>query len=155
MDTTSLIYTRIYDFIISGWAYSFVLTHIYIYMSVAILAQDGLASLRSAGLARSRRQGDHRPLRAMARRRVPVEDAHLLVASLHRRALLICNSFANSSFQGLAAAAKPCGLKGGWRRRLREWDAALGLTEKISEETVDKHIMWLTEALEAVPKFLL
>ena len=67
-----------------------------------------------------------------------MDDAHTLVAQLHRRALLRLSDAAGSSFQGLAMAGKAVGVSSNWARRLRLWDGALGLTEKISRHSVNE-----------------
>ena len=72
-------------------------------------------------------------------------DAHLLLADLHRKALLLAAHEAGSPFQGLSMAGKRLGLSNTWRRKLCIWDAALGLCEKISPQSVETHLA----ALEA------
>ena len=67
-------------------------------------------------------------------------DAHLLLADLHRKALLLAAHEAVSPFQGLSMAGKRLGLSNTWRRKLCIWDAALGLCEKISPQSVETHL---------------
>ena len=74
-------------------------------------------------------------------------DAHLLVAGLHRRAMLLCSQAGNRPFQGLSAAGTALELNNKWRRRLRIWDAVLGLTEKISPASVEAHLAELQQEL--------
>ena len=78
-------------------------------------------------------------------------DAHLLVAALHRRAMLLCSQAGNRPFQGLSAAGSSLNIDNKWRRRLRIWDAVLGLTEKISPASVEAHLAELQqEVLRAI-----
>ena len=44
-------------------------------------------------------------------------------------------------------AAKSLGLSPHWRRKLRHWDAAIGLTEKISPESIDSQIGLLQQEI--------
>ena len=60
------------------------------------------------------------------------DDAHLMVARLHRIALLRLSRASGCHFQGLAMAAKHLQLSSNWKRKARELDATLGLVEKIS-----------------------
>ena len=71
------------------------------------------------------------------------DDAHVLMAMLHRQALFICHRAAGETFNGLDMAAKGLGLAPTWRRRLRQWDCCLGLVEKISMQTITKHLALL------------
>ena len=67
-------------------------------------------------------------------------DAHLLLAKLRRDAILLVHSELGVHVQGLSISGKQLGLSSAWRRRLREWDSALGLVEKISPQTIRKHL---------------
>lgn len=69
-----------------------------------------------------------------------LKDAHLLIALLHREAMLISADVSGHRHQGLAVAAKSMSLPSKWRRRCREWDAALGLAEKISYASVKDYL---------------
>ena len=77
----------------------------------------------------------------------PATDAHLLVANLHRRAMLLCAATGGKPYQGLEMAAKSLGLSPHWRRKLRHWDAAVGLTEKISPESIVSQIDLLQQEI--------
>jgi len=72
-------------------------------------------------------------------------DAHLLIAALHRGAMLVAADVSGRHFQGLAVAGKALGLPSPWRRRCREWDAALGLSEKISRASVQAFLKQFRE----------
>ena len=69
-----------------------------------------------------------------------MEDPHLLVAKLHRAALVRCAAAAGKPLNGLSVAAKSLGMSSSWKRTLRLWDATLGLTEKISEESIVSYL---------------
>jgi len=77
----------------------------------------------------------------------PGHDAHLLIAALHRRALLLLDEARGQHFQGLAQAGRALGLSSLWRRRLANWDFALGLAEKISSRSIDFFIAGLEQEL--------
>ena len=70
-------------------------------------------------------------------------DAHLLIAQLHRRALMRMVAASGRHHQGLAMAAKALGVSPNWARRLRSWDASLGLAEKISPCSINEYIQKL------------
>ena len=74
-----------------------------------------------------------------------VSDAHLLVAALHRMALVRLSSASHSKQQGLTMAAKQLRFSSRWRRRTRELDACLGLVEKISWQSIND---WMKELEE-------
>ena len=76
-----------------------------------------------------------------------MDDSHLLVAKLHRCDLLRLSAAAGCHFQGLAMAGKAVGVSPNWARRLRLWDGALGLTEKISTYSVDDFLLKLDAEL--------
>ena len=67
-------------------------------------------------------------------------DAHVLLASMHRQALIMASNCAGRHFQGLSVAGKQLNLSNTWRRKLRSWDAALGLCEKITKQAVEEHL---------------
>mmetsp|Transcript_102899 Transcript_102899/g.204239 ORF Transcript_102899/g.204239 Transcript_102899/m.204239 type:complete len:312 (+) Transcript_102899:99-1034(+) len=75
------------------------------------------------------------------------DDAHLLMARLHRKALLVCNKAAADSFNGLDVAGKALELGPHWRRKLRIWDACIGLIEKLSQESIEAHVHQLSLAI--------
>ena len=77
-------------------------------------------------------------------------DPHLLVAKLHRGALLQVHAAVSGHTQGLSQGGKLLRLSPAWRRRLRQWDACLGLVEKISEITVHAWLGRLQEELQSV-----
>ena len=58
-------------------------------------------------------------------------DAHLLLALLRREALVLASCELDASLTGLWVAAKRLGVSPAWKRKLRLWDSALGLAEKI------------------------
>ena len=64
-------------------------------------------------------------------------DAHLLIARLHRVALLRISARLGYKIQGLSIGANRLGLPSRWKRKCRDIDAALGLAEKISRESID------------------
>lgn len=76
-----------------------------------------------------------------------ITDVHLLVAKMHRQALLSMTRAADQHFNGLAMAAGALGLSSSWRRRARDLDAALGLVEKVSEQSIVKYMADLHEEL--------
>ena len=67
-------------------------------------------------------------------------DAHLLVAKLHRRALILGAAHAGRHFQGCGALGRHLRLASVWQKRLVAWDAALGLTEKITVQSVNAYL---------------
>ncbi len=67
-------------------------------------------------------------------------DAHLLVAFLHRKALLRMTHAFGKNVQGLTMGARALSLSTNWRRKARELDACLGIVEKISMESIAR---WL------------
>ena len=69
-------------------------------------------------------------------------DAHLLIAKLHRSALLRLASSSGKHSQGLSMAARSMGMSSSWKRTSREMDADLGISEKITEASCVK---WLQE----------
>ena len=69
-------------------------------------------------------------------------DAHLLVAAVHRQALIRLSQIAGKKFQGLDMAGKALLLSPNWRRKLRNLDATLGLVEKITPES---NARWLQD----------
>ena len=79
-----------------------------------------------------------------------VSDAHALVAALHRRAMVLTAAASGQHQQGLGMAAKRLGLGSQWKRRLREWDACLGLVEKITPESIDLFLGQLGDAIAKV-----
>ena len=46
-------------------------------------------------------------------------------------------------------AAKHLELGPRWRRRLRVWGSCIGLVEKLSNESIDKYVMELGEAIRS------
>lgn len=74
-----------------------------------------------------------------------ISDAHLLVAALHRRALIRLSQVSGRKQQGLAVAAKHLRLSSNWKRKARELDACLGITEKICCQSIEQ---WMVD-LEA------
>ena len=86
----------------------------------------------------------------------PFDDSHLLIAQLHRRVLLLAAEEVGDRLQGLAVAGKKLGVSSNWQRRLRNWDAALGLEEKICAQSCglvcqgvregDRQVPWLQAA---------
>jgi len=72
-----------------------------------------------------------------------MEDAHVLMATLRRQALIRCHHAANGISNGLDMAAKALALSPKWGRRLGTWECCLGLIEKISVEGIDKHLALL------------
>ena len=76
-----------------------------------------------------------------------LNDAHLLVAKLHREALLRMTCSADEHFQGLGVAARFLGLSSNWKRKARELDAVLGIVEKISEQSICKFLRELDDEL--------
>ena len=77
------------------------------------------------------------------------QDAHCLLAQLRREALLIASRELGKPLTGLSAACKPLALSPKWRRKLRLWDAALGLVEKISCESIAVAIDELKAEIQA------
>ena len=67
-------------------------------------------------------------------------DVHLLVASLHRQAMVLLSDRSGYHFQGLGAAGAHMKLSSSWKRKLRTWDALLGIAEKITEASVVKYM---------------
>jgi hypothetical protein len=77
------------------------------------------------------------------------QDAHLLVAKLHREALLLLSSRAGRHFQGLGVGSRFLRLENGWIKKLTLLDAVLGLVEKISVASCAEYLDKLKEELEA------
>ena len=61
-----------------------------------------------------------------------LSDAHLLVAQLHRQALVKLSNVSGRKWQGLSVAGRQMQLAPRWKRKLRELDSTLGIVEKIS-----------------------
>ena len=109
-----------------------------------------LAALESS--LQERLSADHR-VAALERRlqdalRTATEDAHLLMAALHRQAMVVCHVRSGRASNGLTMAAKDLGMTNAWRRRMREWDTCLGIVEKLSSVNVAKHIDALKAELD-------
>ncbi len=77
-------------------------------------------------------------------------DPHLLVAQLHRQALLCASHVAKAKFQGLASAAKPLGVSNSWKRRLRELDSTLGMVEKVTAQSCEQWLQCFAAELKRV-----
>ena len=75
-------------------------------------------------------------------------DAHLLIAGLHRAALLRLSAATGTPLQGLHVGGSRLKLSNAWRRRLRIWDAALGLAEKISAQSLPVYLAQLDVEIE-------
>ena len=65
-----------------------------------------------------------------------LHDSHLLVALMHRDALLRCAAASDRHWQCLSAAARGLGLSARWKRKCREIDTTLGIVERISEASI-------------------
>ena len=63
------------------------------------------------------------------------DDPHLLIAGLHRQALLTVSRACGTKQQGLSVAARRVGMSSRWKRKLRELNSALGLVEKVSPQS--------------------
>jgi hypothetical protein len=74
-----------------------------------------------------------------------ISDPHLLIASLHRQALVRLCDAGSRHWQGLSIAGRHLGVSSNWKRRLRELDSTLGMVEKVTEESCS---IWL-EKLDA------
>merc|ERR1712032_609983 len=55
---------------------------------------------------------------------------------------------AGRPFQGLSAASSFFKMTSQWKRRMREWDASLGLSEKITVQSIEEYMLKLDEELD-------
>lgn len=84
----------------------------------------------------------------MSSNEVSADDPHLLVAKLHRNALVRLSSILNCKLQGLAVAGRMLSASSRWKRRLRELDSTLGMVEKISCQSCSSWLQELEEELQ-------
>ena len=78
------------------------------------------------------------------------DDTHLMVARLHRVALVRLSDAAGRPFNGLAVAAKHLRLSSNWKRKTRELDAMLGMIEKLSTWSMQAWLFKLDDELMRV-----
>ena len=78
------------------------------------------------------------------------DDPHLLLAGLHREALLVVSRACGTKQQGLSVAARQLGLSQRWKRKLRELDSTLGHVEKVSPQSCHQWMYDLGQELERV-----
>ena len=84
------------------------------------------------------------------------DDSHILMATLHKRALSRLHSVGAADHtgrpsQGLHMGGKHLELSGPWVKRLSLWDAHLGMIEKLSVPNVN---WWLAELDKEIDRVL-
>ena len=79
-----------------------------------------------------------------------MNDPHLLIAGLHRRALLAVSNACGTKQQGLSVAARQLGLSPRWKRKLRDLDTILGMVEKVSQQSCSQWMVDLEHELSDV-----
>ena len=83
------------------------------------------------------------------------DDPHLLLAGLHRQALLTLSRACGTKQQGLSVAGRHLSLCTRWKRKLRELDSTLGHVEKVSPQSCQQWVyeleLEISRVLGAVP----